>query len=147
MYRTFVLVLAVGAFGQNILCGEFDWPQWQGPDRNAHSKETGLLKEWPPTGPPLAWKTKGLGAGHATISVAGDKIFVHMLHQIGGSKLRWRAADAGRADQNGGNFTLIFRQWLFQQFFVASFEAGDVKDASRVFRCGSRSRLPDRAFG
>jgi hypothetical protein len=23
----------------------FDWPQWQGPDRNAISKETGLLKE------------------------------------------------------------------------------------------------------
>ncbi len=28
-----------------------DWPQWQGPDRNAVSKETGLLKEWPKDGP------------------------------------------------------------------------------------------------
>ncbi|HVA39244.1 MAG TPA: hypothetical protein VNF49_01155, partial [Candidatus Binataceae bacterium] len=35
---------------------------------------------------------------------------------------------------------------LFQQFFVAGFEASDVKDASRAFRCGSRSRLPGRAF-
>jgi len=35
---------------------------------------------------------------------------------------------------------------LFQQFFVAGFEASDVKDASRVFRCGFRSRLPGRAF-
>jgi hypothetical protein len=34
---------------------------------------------------------------------------------------------------------------LSQQFFVAGLEASDVKDASRVFRCGSRSRLPDRA--
>ncbi|HXG47649.1 MAG TPA: hypothetical protein VNO52_08495, partial [Methylomirabilota bacterium] len=24
----------------------FDWPQWQGADRNAMSKETGLLKKW-----------------------------------------------------------------------------------------------------
>ena len=23
--------------------GSFDWPQWQGPDRNAISQETGLL--------------------------------------------------------------------------------------------------------
>jgi hypothetical protein len=35
---------------------------------------------------------------------------------------------------------------LFQQFFVTSPKASDVKDASRVFRCGFRSRLPDRAF-
>lgn len=30
-----------------ILAEEFDWLQWQGSDRTAHSKETGLLKEWP----------------------------------------------------------------------------------------------------
>ena len=35
------------------LPGSFDWPQWQGPDRNAVSKETGLLKEWPKDGPPV----------------------------------------------------------------------------------------------
>jgi hypothetical protein len=27
----------------------YDWPQWQGPDRNSVSKETGLLQEWPKT--------------------------------------------------------------------------------------------------
>jgi hypothetical protein len=41
-----------------FLCGASaiatDWPQWQGPDRNAVSKETGLLKEWPKDGPSLA---------------------------------------------------------------------------------------------
>jgi hypothetical protein len=35
---------------------------------------------------------------------------------------------------------------LFQQFFVASFETSDVKDASRACRCEFRSRLPDRAL-
>ena len=28
----------------------FDWPQWQGPDRNAISKETGLARSWPAEG-------------------------------------------------------------------------------------------------
>jgi hypothetical protein len=47
-----------------------DWPRWQGPDRNAISKETGLLKEWPKEGPPLAWKAKGIGEGMGGIAVS-----------------------------------------------------------------------------
>ena len=53
----------------------FDWPQWQGPDRNAVSRERGLLKEWPKDGPPLAWKVKGLGGGYSAPAVAGGRIF------------------------------------------------------------------------
>jgi outer membrane protein assembly factor BamB len=53
----------------------FDWPQWQGPDRSAVSKETGLLKEWPKDGPPLAWKVKGLGGGYSAPSIAAGRIF------------------------------------------------------------------------
>jgi outer membrane protein assembly factor BamB len=53
----------------------FDWPQWQGPDRNAVSKETGLLQEWPKDGPPLAWEAKGLGGGYSAPSVAAGRVF------------------------------------------------------------------------
>jgi outer membrane protein assembly factor BamB len=52
-----------------------DWPQWQGPDRNAISKETGLLKEWPKEGPTLAWKTEGLGGGDSAPSIAAGRIY------------------------------------------------------------------------
>lgn len=52
-----------------------DWPQWQGPDRDAKSKETGLLKEWPKDGPKLAWTAKKLGGGDTAPSIAGGKIF------------------------------------------------------------------------
>jgi len=52
-----------------------DWPQWQGPDRNAISKERGLLKQWPKDGPPLAWKITALGGGDSTPSIAGGRIF------------------------------------------------------------------------
>ncbi len=55
--------------------GSFDWPQWQGPGRDAVSKETGLLKEWPKGGPPLAWEVKGLGGGYSAPSVAAGRIF------------------------------------------------------------------------
>jgi outer membrane protein assembly factor BamB len=55
--------------------GSFDWPQWQGPGRNAVSKERGLLQEWPKEGPPLAWKVDGLGGGYSGPSVAAGRIF------------------------------------------------------------------------
>jgi outer membrane protein assembly factor BamB len=53
-----------------------DWPQWQGPDRTGISKETGLLKQWPASGPPLVWTATGLGSGYGSMAVAGDRIYV-----------------------------------------------------------------------
>jgi len=52
-----------------------DWPQWQGPDRTAISKEQGLLKEWPQNGPAMIWKIKGLGGGDAAPSIATGRIY------------------------------------------------------------------------
>ena len=53
-----------------------DWPQWQGPDRTRISRETGLLKEWPASGPPLLWTATGLGTGYGSLAVAGDRVFL-----------------------------------------------------------------------
>ena len=53
-----------------------DWPQWQGPDRNGLSSETGLLKQWPASGPPLVWSVSSLGAGYGSIAIKDDRIFV-----------------------------------------------------------------------
>jgi outer membrane protein assembly factor BamB len=53
----------------------FDWPQFQGPDRNSVSKETGLLKQWPAEGPPLLWEIKTLGGGYSAPAVTEGKIF------------------------------------------------------------------------
>jgi outer membrane protein assembly factor BamB len=52
-----------------------DWPQWRGPDRDGISKETGLAKQWPPGGPKLVWKAKGLGDGYSTVSFVGDRLY------------------------------------------------------------------------
>lgn len=52
-----------------------DWPEWQGPKRDAISTEKGLAQEWTGDGPPLLWKISGLGKGFSTVSIVGDKIF------------------------------------------------------------------------
>jgi outer membrane protein assembly factor BamB len=55
--------------------GAAEWPQWRGPKRDGHSEDTGLLKEWPASGPPLLWKTNGVGAGYSSVSVTGGRIY------------------------------------------------------------------------
>ena len=53
-----------------------DWPQFGGPARNNISKETGLLKQWPPEGPQLLWTVSGCGTGFSSAAIAGGAIYV-----------------------------------------------------------------------
>jgi outer membrane protein assembly factor BamB len=52
-----------------------DWTQWQGPDRNNVSKETGLLKTWPKGGPKLLWTFSEAGMGYTAPAVVGDRLY------------------------------------------------------------------------
>jgi outer membrane protein assembly factor BamB len=74
-YAWYLALVLPGAIAFADAPRSFDWPQWQGPDRTALSKETGLLREWPKGGPPLAWKVKDLGGGYSAPSVAAGRIF------------------------------------------------------------------------
>jgi outer membrane protein assembly factor BamB len=56
-----------------------DWPQWRGSDRTGVSRESGLMKLWPASGPPLVWSASDLGAGYGSIAVKGQRIFVQGL--------------------------------------------------------------------
>jgi len=53
-----------------------DWPQWRGPERTGHSKEKGLLQEWPKPGPKLVWQIQNLGSGYSAPSVVGERLFL-----------------------------------------------------------------------
>ena len=52
-----------------------EWPQWRGPNRDGISKETGLLKQWPESGPPLVWKAAGAGRGYSSLAVSKGRIY------------------------------------------------------------------------
>jgi len=72
--HTFTLCLHL-ALASTVLAAGKDWPQWRGPNRDGISTETGLLKEWPTNGPPLAWRIQGLGRGMSTVAIANGRIF------------------------------------------------------------------------
>lgn len=91
MHRSLTLAAVVAATTFPSRGGDFDWPQWQGPDRTAVSKETGLLKEWPKDGPPLVWKIKGLGGGDSTPSIAAGRIY-GMSHR-GEDEIVWALSE------------------------------------------------------
>lgn len=72
------LAVALATLGWAVLTSPAqaaDWPQWQGVDRTGVSKETGLLKEWPKDGPPLAWKVNTLGGGYSAPAIAAGRIY------------------------------------------------------------------------
>ena len=52
-----------------------EWFQWRGPNRDGISQETGLLQEWPKSGPPQAWRTTGVGNGYSSFSTSGGRLY------------------------------------------------------------------------
>jgi len=80
----FAFLLGVAVAGSPLLFAvqagkttekSLDWSQFRGPKRDGHSADTGLLQEWPSSGPPLAWKTTGIGIGFSSVSSWGNKVF------------------------------------------------------------------------
>ena len=73
--------------------------KWRGPNGNGVYNETGLLKQWPASGPDILWHYDDLGEGHSSpvfangliyLSAGLDSVgYVVVLNQDG--KLQWKA--------------------------------------------------------
>ena len=72
--RAGAAVLAAATLAWGSGAGAADWNQWRGPNRDAHSPDKNLRREWPASGPALAWKVTGIGAGYSGVSVMGDRV-------------------------------------------------------------------------
>ncbi len=53
-----------------------DWPVFLGPHGTGVSDETGLLDEWPATGPRVLWE-KRIGKGYSSPSILDGRVVVH----------------------------------------------------------------------
>jgi len=51
------------------------WPQFHGAKADNLSTETGLLKQWPETGPKLLWTAKGIGGGFSSVAIVDGLIY------------------------------------------------------------------------
>jgi outer membrane protein assembly factor BamB len=91
-YPFLVVLILLGASSFADSQESFDWPQWQGPDRNAVSKQRGLLKHWTEDGPPLAWRIEGLGGGYSAPSIAAGRIYG--MSNRGDDEVVWALSEA-----------------------------------------------------
>jgi outer membrane protein assembly factor BamB len=104
-----VALLSTLGFGQTA-----DWYQWRGPARDGKSTETGLLKDWPPGGPPLLWRSSGFGIGFSSFSSGdgrlytlgdrGDKGYVFALEASTGKKI-WETPNGANYRNSNGDGT------------------------------------------
>ena len=108
---TLVLALGIAAVtgGQSTPAG--DWPQWRGPERTGLSRESGLLQQWPSSGPRLVWSASNLGAGYGSVSVSKDRIFVQGMR----GRVCHRQDDVARPQRGQRLADLCRRQPLHPQ--------------------------------
>jgi outer membrane protein assembly factor BamB len=64
------------AAGAETAAAPGDWPGWLGPNHDGKSPDTGLLKQWPKSGPKLLWKATDIGKGYSGVAVAAGTVYV-----------------------------------------------------------------------
>jgi outer membrane protein assembly factor BamB len=75
MKTRFFFVAVIGLVATALSALAADWPQFRGPKRDDISTETGLLKDWPKAGPPLAWTFDKAGVGFSGFSIVGGRMY------------------------------------------------------------------------
>ena len=82
---------AAGAFA----AAPAEWTGWRGPNRDALSPDIGLMAQWPPAGPPLAFRATGLGAGFSSLAISAGRIYT-MGDRQGAQNVIALSQDAGK---------------------------------------------------
>jgi len=77
MKRTILPALFTVILLAGLSCSAQEVLQWRGNDRTGVFPETGLLKSWPPEGPPLVWQFDALGNGYGSPVITSNRIFVN----------------------------------------------------------------------
>ena len=71
--RRIVLAIILGCVSNTVQAD--DWPQWLGPKRDAHWRETGIVEAFPDDGMEPKWRVPVSG-GYSGPAVADEKVFI-----------------------------------------------------------------------
>lgn len=86
-----------------------DWYQWRGPARDGVCTETGLNDDWSDAGPPIAWRTRGLGRGFSSVAISQGRIYSMgkfggdtflVCRSLGDGEELWKTRVGGGDDPN-----------------------------------------------
>jgi outer membrane protein assembly factor BamB len=76
MNRTMVVSVLMIVIALGVVVQAGDCVRFRGPAGDGQFPETGLLKQWPASGPKVAWTVKGLGQGYSSAAVANGTVYV-----------------------------------------------------------------------
>ena len=79
-------IIGVGSLGITSLlpaAHAADWPQFRGPDRNGISRETGLMRKWPASGPKQLWSVP-VSQGYAGAAIVTGRVYHHDYEEAKG---------------------------------------------------------------
>lgn len=72
--RTRLIALTIFALAVGSFVAADDWPGWRGPNRDGHSKESGLPTKWDAKS--IVWRTALPGIGQSSPVIIGNRIFL-----------------------------------------------------------------------
>lgn len=72
-HRRFITALMIALVAPVTVTAE-NWPQFRGPNRDAISTETGLLRKWPEGGPKVRWRTEAC-EGYSAPAVFEGRVY------------------------------------------------------------------------
>ena len=70
-----IVAMAALAASPHAVIRDGEWPQFNGPNRDNISTETGLLADWSTNAPALEWTAPKLGKGFSSVSIQDGRIF------------------------------------------------------------------------
>lgn len=126
-----------------------DWPQWRGPNRDAHWRESGILQSLPEEDLEASWRTP-VGLGYAGPAVADGKVYVFDYTPAGGDLTN---NPGGRAELEGTERLLCLdsatgaQQWEYSypRKYEISYPSGPrctpTVDGDRVYSLGAEGDL------
>jgi outer membrane protein assembly factor BamB len=76
LLTSLLLTIAPAALAADVKPAEADWKQWRGPNRDAKSTDTDLLKEWPKGGPKKLWEVKDIGDGYSSVTLDDGLVYI-----------------------------------------------------------------------
>ncbi|MFW6277382.1 MAG: PQQ-binding-like beta-propeller repeat protein [Prolixibacteraceae bacterium] len=99
MLKQGIILLTIIAFSVTNLYAQTP-TRWRGPNGDGVYNDTGLMKEWPASGPEILWHFDGIGEGHSSPAIANGLIYLSgMINETGyihaltpDGKLKWKAS-------------------------------------------------------
>ena len=132
MKKSYILTALLVVIANGV-CLASDWPQYLGPDRNAVSTETGLMRSWPEEGPAVLW-TVPLGQGFGGAVVSKGKVYV--LDRVGNKQDVLRCTDLSTGTQD----------WTFAYDAAGEIDRPGSRsvptiEGNNIYMCGSFGHL------